>query len=172
MNPIVYEFNVKPEATLRYFSLYIVVATSSGKESKIYSGKTGDNREGCNPVISRCGNHFSYNKAHSQVRNKLREEHTEYEYQFYFTHFQEYKKGEDNRSAINEINELERLLMIKVKARFEFEEKIKILNPFKGKLKKENEKYHKEISMNKVDCLVSRAYDYYMKYPSDKEGNK
>ena len=161
MNPIVYEFSVKPEATMRYFSLYIVVATSSGKESKIYSGKTGDNREGCNPVISRCGNHFSYNNAHSQVRNKLGDGHTGYEYQFYFTHFQKYKKGEDNRSAINEINELERLLIRKVKSKFEFEKGIKILNDFTGKLKKENEKYHKKNNLEKIDLLVSKAYDYY-----------
>lgn len=64
-----YKFTLNQECLKRKFSVYVVIAF--GKEDiKLYVGKTGDNREGCNPLISRCGNHFSYNKIHSQVRNK------------------------------------------------------------------------------------------------------
>jgi hypothetical protein len=54
----------------REYVVYVVIEKDKNN-IKLYVGKTGDNREGCNPLISRCGNHFSYNKIHSQVRNKI-----------------------------------------------------------------------------------------------------
>jgi len=67
-------FTVPGHSTRREFAVYVVVARKPiSDEFFIYVGKTGDNREGCNPVISRAGNHFSYNKIHSQVRNKIGE---------------------------------------------------------------------------------------------------
>ena len=53
-----YTFVVSKPALKRYFSVYIVKATDRNT-TYLYIGKTGDNREGCNPIISRCGNHFS-----------------------------------------------------------------------------------------------------------------
>jgi len=68
----IYRFTVPAHSTRREFAVYVVVARiPSTCEFFVYVGKTGDNREGCNPVISRAGNHFSYNKIHSQVRNTL-----------------------------------------------------------------------------------------------------
>lgn len=37
--------------------MYVVIAKST-ENTKLYVGKTGDNNDGCNPLISRCGNHF------------------------------------------------------------------------------------------------------------------
>jgi hypothetical protein len=60
-------FHIPGDATKREYSAYIMVATNrQTQESRLYVGKTGDNRDGCNPVISRAGNHFSFNKLHSQ----------------------------------------------------------------------------------------------------------
>ena len=85
-----HSFAIHPGALRRRFSVYVVVAQGDGKTTP-YVGKTGDTREGCNPLISRCGNHFSYNKIHSQVRNKI-ELHEQWRYTYVFDHFDEYCK--------------------------------------------------------------------------------
>jgi hypothetical protein len=59
-------FRLHPEALKRKFAVYVVVVKAVG-HIELYVGKVGDNREGCNPLISRCGNHFSYTKIHSQI---------------------------------------------------------------------------------------------------------
>ena len=60
------------EATRREYAVYVMVAQHRETgDLYLYVGKTGDNKEGCNPVISRAGNHFSFNKVHSQMRNKF-----------------------------------------------------------------------------------------------------
>jgi hypothetical protein len=72
----VYRFTVPGHSTRRELAVYVVVARKlGGCEFFIYVGKTGDNNAGCNPVISRAGNHFSYNEMHSQVRNKVTDPH-------------------------------------------------------------------------------------------------
>ena len=97
------------QALKREFLVYVVVATD-GKTFDLYVGKTGDNREGCNPLISRCGNHFSYNKVHSQIRNKL-DDHEEKEYTYIFNHFGAYiEDSEERKPLIDMINEMERFL--------------------------------------------------------------
>src|ERR1700739_1933196 len=65
-----YIFTLHRESLKRKYSIYVVVATGA-EDIQLYVGKVGDNRDGCNPLISRCGNHFSYNKIHSQIRNKI-----------------------------------------------------------------------------------------------------
>lgn len=104
-----HEFSIEPEALKRRYSVYVVIAKCDDG-AKLYVGKTGDNREGCNPIISRCGNHFSYNKIHSQVRNKL-EAHEDWSYTYVFDHFDEYPEDESlRRERIDRINEMERWL--------------------------------------------------------------
>ena len=100
-------FHLNREALKRRFAVYIVIARGTDN-IKLYVGKTGDNREGCNPVISRCGNHFSYNKIHSQLRNKLTD-HELRDYTYVFEHFEDYHaNANDRRAAIDRINEIER----------------------------------------------------------------
>jgi hypothetical protein len=104
-----HKFTLNPESLKRQYAVYVVIAKGSD-DTKLYVGKTGDNREGCNPVISRCGNHFSYNKIHSQVRNKI-PDHEHREYTYVFDHFDEYPDDiEQRREAIDRINEMERWL--------------------------------------------------------------
>ena len=135
----VFSFEVNSEALKRNFSVYMVWARNAGS-NKIYIGKTGDNRSGCNPIISRCGNHFSYNKIHSQPRNKIKN-HENYTYKYYFVHFDRYISNFDNRESINKINEMERWLNKKMQGVLEKNPalKITILNPLKSK--KNLEKY-------------------------------
>ena len=77
---------------MRKFAVYVVVAKLDS-DTHLYVGKTGDNREGCNPMISRCGNHFSYNEIHSQVRNKI-PNHEDRDYTYVFEHFVDYPKDD------------------------------------------------------------------------------
>ena len=104
-----HKFTLNPESLKRQFAVYVVIAKGRN-DTKLYVGKTGDNRAGCNPVISRCGNHFSYNKIHSQVRNKI-PDHEHREYTYVFDHFDEYSDDTtERRVAIDRINEMERWL--------------------------------------------------------------
>jgi len=97
-----YSFHINSAALLRRFAVYVVIAQGEG-EALLYVGKTGDNREGCNPLISRCGNHFSYNKIHSQVRNKI-PAHESWRYTYVFDHFDEYSDDpKERRTSINRI---------------------------------------------------------------------
>ncbi len=126
-----YTFEINPHALKRHFSVYVVVAQGDG-QSLLYIGKTGDNREGCNPLISRCGNHFSYNKIHSQVRNKI-PAHEQWKYTYVFDHFDEYcEEVGERRSRIDRINEMERWLNKTVQETVAGHENIKVLNPFRG----------------------------------------
>ncbi|SMM98209.1 hypothetical protein SPONN_1854 [uncultured Candidatus Thioglobus sp.] len=123
-------FKLNKESLKREFSVYVVISHSKEK-AKLYVGKTGDNRAGCNPIISRCGNHFSYNKIHSQVRNKITN-HEKYEYTYVFDHFGEYLEAEsddERKKKIDEINEMERCLNKKIQEITT--EKIVLLNPLK-----------------------------------------
>lgn len=89
--------------------MYVVVAKSND-HIDLYVGKVGDNREGCNPLISRCGNHFSYNEIHSQIRNKIIAHETR-DYTYVFEHFDSYSENpEERRVSIDRINEMERWL--------------------------------------------------------------
>ena len=71
------------------------------KTEYLYVGKLGDNRIGCNPVISRIGNHFSYNKIHSQFRNKAFENNCNLNncnFRVFFKLFEEYNENEAIRT--------------------------------------------------------------------------
>lgn len=126
-----HKFTLNNESLKRKFAAYVVVAKGKS-DTKIYVGKTGDNREGCNPIISRCGNHFSYNNIHSQIRNKIRD-HEDHKYTYIFEHFDDYYEDfAKRRMAIDEINEIERLLNQRVQSVIKDLTNCKILNPHHG----------------------------------------
>ncbi len=126
-----HKFTLNPESLKRLFAVYVVVAKGTG-DTKLYVGKTGDNREGCNPVISRCGNHFSYNKIHSQVRNKI-PDHEHREYTYVFDHFDEYSDDVSQRcDAIDKINEMERWLNEEIQKLIRGAVDTQLLNPHSG----------------------------------------
>jgi hypothetical protein len=134
----VFRFTVPGHATRREFAVYIVVAhTRTAQNCFVYVGKTGDNREGCNPVISRAGNHFSYNKIHSQVRNKLLareggEPHL-YDYEYFYVTFDAYNNtDETRRNSVDLVNEMERAANIELTRRLERLSTVSHLNEYKG----------------------------------------
>src|SRR5262249_39385104 len=108
----VYRFTVPGHSTRREFAVYVVVARRLGtREFFVYVGKTGDNGDGCNPVISRAGNHFSYNKIHSQVRNKLGEKNvgdcSAFDYDYFYVTFNVYGEvAEHNKASLEVVNEM------------------------------------------------------------------
>lgn len=123
-------FHIPGETTKREYAVYVMVARHrrTGR-AKLYVGKTGDNRDGCNPVISRAGNHFSFNRIHSQVRNKLPGSPSDYDFDFFSTTFGRYVSPDRSRRGIEIINEMERRLNKMTQEAFG--EKA-VLNPFKG----------------------------------------
>lgn len=134
-------FKLKKESLKREFSVYVVIIHSN-IGTRLYIGKTGDNREGCNPIISRCGNHFSYNHIHSQIRNVVAN-HEDCDYTYVFNHFGKYSYDKiERKKQIDEINEMERWLNIEIqKISNDFNNCI-VVNPFKGSsrvMKKEQE---------------------------------
>ncbi len=118
--------HVPAEATHREYAVYVMVARHrTTKTVKLYIGKTGDNREGCNPVISRAGNHLSFNPLHAQSRNHLGDpEH--YDFDFFFTSFCPYVRPSQSRRGIDLVNEMERRLNFLAQETFG-----EIINPLK-----------------------------------------
>ena len=127
-----HKFTLNRESLKRQFAVYVVIARGE-HDTRLYVGKTGDNREGCNPVISRCGNHFSYNKIHSQIRNKL-PDHEHREYTYVFDHFDEYSDDTSHRRrAVERINEMERWLNEAIQDLIAEENGADLLNPYHGR---------------------------------------
>ena len=159
-----YKFILSPESIKRKFSVYVVIAKGE-KDVKLYVGKTGDNREGCNPLISRCGNHFSYNKIHSQVRNKLAD-HESRAYTYIFDHFDEFFDDEDKRrESINLINEMERWLNEKIQERLHGLDKIELLNPYSGSgwTKEEERRKRRNYRTTEANAKLNGIVDDVMK---------
>src|SRR6266852_7043595 len=145
-----HSFEISPEALKRHFSVYVVIAQGDG-QSLLYIGKTGDNREGCNPLISRCGNHFSYNKIHSQVRNKI-PMHEKWKYTYVFDHFDEYcNEIPERRSRIDRINEMERWLNKLVQEVVDGYENIKVLNTFRDLIRYKTPETSKRSSFRTIE---------------------
>ena len=118
-------------STRREWAVYIVVARRLGAcEFFLYAGKTGDNRDGCNPVISRAGNHFSYNQIHSQVRNKVPDTHL-FDYEYFYVTFDAYV-SEGRKSKVDVVNEMERAVNRELQRRLQPSFSDCLLNGYKG----------------------------------------
>ncbi|RMP30653.1 hypothetical protein ALQ25_01312 [Pseudomonas coronafaciens pv. atropurpurea] len=124
-------FHIHRESLKRKYAVYVVVAKSDS-HIDLYVGKVGDNREGCNPLISRCGNHFSYNEIHSQIRNKIIA-HEARDYTYVFEHFDSYSENPDERRiSIDRINEMERWLNQEIQNLVAKSTSLTLINPYKG----------------------------------------
>jgi hypothetical protein len=157
-----YVFWLHQESLKRKFAVYVVVAKSQDN-TKLYVGKTGDNREGCNPLISRCGNHFSYNKIHSQVRNKL-DDHENRQYTYVFDHFDDYPEDETQRRVcIDRINEMERWLNEEIQKVAKARQNVELLNGYQAaghvsaSEKKKRAAFRSEECREKIEALVSEV---------------
>ncbi len=155
-----YEFTLHKESIKRKFAVYVVIAKSK-TDTKLYVGKTGDNNDGCNPVISRCGNHFSYNEVHSQVRNKL-DDHEEREYTYVFDHFDDYNEDKDTRRvSVDRINEMERWLNEEIKVMAASKTNVTLLNECRGtgyvsaKEKNKRVSFRTDESEKKIKAIVA-----------------
>lgn len=157
------QFTVPGHSTRREFAVYVVVASRRGTtEYHIYVGKTGDNREGCNPVISRAGNHFSYNEIHSQIRNKLQLSSAEYDYEYLYITFDQYSDAEEERmDRVDVVNEMERAVNVAIQEAFSNASEGCLLNPYKGAGYVKPSERTKRVGlrttdrMNKVAALVA-----------------
>lgn len=151
-------FKIPGHATKRKWAVYIFKAVphNAGESMKLYVGKVGDNRAGCNPVISRVGNHFSHNKIHSQVRNRIQTPE-DYDYEYFYCHFDEYIEGCSTRTETRDkVNELERVLNRHVQEKIKSWDNVELLNPLKGKSflsKEEKKKREALLSNSEVEML-------------------
>ena len=151
-------FDLNPEALKRQFAVYVVIATDC-LSCDLYVGKTGDNREGCIQLISRCGNHFSYNKIHSQIRNKLAD-HENKHYTYVFDHFGDYLEcSETRRPLIDMINEMERCLNQRIAKLVQGMDSCILHNQYKGSWVSKSEKERRAIhrtpdNMAKIEHIV------------------
>lgn len=129
----VHRFSIPGHATRRDFAIYIAVANRRERpEVKLYVGKTGDNRDGCNPVISRAGNHFSFNDIHSQVRNKLGAPPHEFDFEYFYVSFDPYDVVDaDRRSKIDIVNEMERQANVLLQQELPRDDRVVLMNPYK-----------------------------------------
>jgi hypothetical protein len=130
-------FHIPGDATRREYAAYIMVATNrTTRQRKVYVGKTGDNRAGCNPVISRAGNHLSFNPIHSQMRNYLEPDNPhDYDFDYFYSTFGCYVPPVESRDGINVINEMERQLNRMAEEAFG---KTILLNPYRGTMRRTN----------------------------------
>ncbi len=130
----VHRFSIPGHATRRDFAIYVAVANRRDwPEVKLYVGKTGDNRDGCNPVISRAGNHFSFNDIHSQIRNKLRAPPHEFDFEYFYVSFDPYDSGDANRRGKVEIvNEMERQANVLLQRQLPRDDRVVLMNPHKN----------------------------------------
>ncbi len=129
-------FSLPGHATRREFVIYVVVAKNiTSSDWKVYVGKTGDNRTGCNPVISRAGNHFSYNDIHNQVRSKLLPALPhEFNFDYFYVTFDAYSTEDQQvRDKIDVINEMERATNVAIADALPVGMQDRLLNPFLGK---------------------------------------
>jgi hypothetical protein len=155
-----YVFHLNREVLKRQFAVYVVIARSTAN-TKLYVGKTGDNREGCNPVISRIGNHFSYNRLHSQVRNKL-PDHESRDYTYVFEHFDDYPEDlVQRRAAIERINEIERWVNTRIDELVRDRPSCEHLNRFNSKTYVQSDQrqlrnaFRTQETTQKVDALIA-----------------
>ncbi len=129
----IFNFKIYGHTTKQEWAVYVIVArpNNNSKPTIFYVGKVGDNRDGCNPIISRIGNHFSHNKIHSQLRNKL-DDTTAYNYEIFYSTFGQYITKRQQLDK-NRINELERELNRQIQLNLLDRQDVKLLNPYKGK---------------------------------------
>jgi len=162
-------FKILGHSTKREWAIYLIVATpiNLNKKKLIYVGKVGDNRDGCNPVISRVGNHFSYNKIHSQMRTIIQlignDETENYNYEYYYAHFGKYDSvstPEEKMKNRNRINDLERTLNLLIQEHLSNPNKTELSNPYKGKkLKIDNGNKKNKSDIKIIIDLINKAIE-------------
>jgi hypothetical protein len=151
MNDNVNELLIPGHSTRREWAVYVIIATASGcNDKKLYVGKVGDNRKGCNPVISRIGNHFSYNNVHSQLRNKLGDT-VDPDYRVVYSTFGVYDEL-DHQTGKDRINELERQLNVAIQDRIRVG--FELLNPYRAVNVSQRKKEERKMVLRETDMAI------------------
>lgn len=145
-----YQFDIPAHSTQRNWAVYAIVALDLKTQNKLlYVGKVGDNRAGCNPMISRIGNHFSFNKIHSQFRNyldKFDRNPDQFDYSVHYLAIEPYEQStHENLREI--INEAERFLNLTIQNHNL--KTLTLLNPFTGKYLSKTESARREKILTK-----------------------
>lgn len=125
-------FRISGHSTKRKWGVYIFVGIPKNPFQKriLYVGKVGDNRAGCNPIISRVGNHFSFNKSHAQIRNAIHDTEN-YDYEYYYAHVDDYTSQDNSWKLLRDkVNEMERRINKMVQEKMDDDSSL--LNPYKG----------------------------------------
>ncbi|MES2670370.1 MAG: hypothetical protein V4673_08160 [Pseudomonadota bacterium] len=158
-----YILQVNKDGLKRCFAVYVAIAKKQAAETLLYVGKVGDNRAGCNPMISRCGNHFSYNDKHSQIRKKITD-HEEREFTFVFDHFEAFDPDEIVRKrSVDQINEIERQLNKSLQSTLQEESFGRLLNPFLDRVRVTPEERSRRKSLivgsttEKIDLIIDEV---------------
>jgi hypothetical protein len=155
-----YEFEIPGHVTRQEWAVYVVIISDKTTKRLFYIGKTGDNREGCNPIISRIGNHLSHNKIHSQLRNKLKDP-TKVNYRIAYSTFGKYDKKK-HQLGRDKINQLERELNQLIQSKTSNNNDCEVLNLYKGigitkAIKSAREKLLNSTDRNMLEDLAQKA---------------
>ena len=153
----VHRFSFPSEAIKRKWAVYIIVASHKISGHRMaYIGKVGDNRDGCNPILSRIGNHFSHTKTHSQMRKHMGTVVDDHCYEAFFTHFGCYESG--NKESRYHIDECERELVRYAKAQEKTQQTLKVINDaVKSETKKQKAERQALLSIDDKLRLLSLA---------------
>ena len=158
------QFLIPGHTTGTDWAVYIIVACHQHTNHRnFYVGKVGDNRSTCNPLVSRIGAHFSQNKMHGLMRNRLADT-TGYDYRVFYACLGAYG-GALESNWKNKVNEMERQLNRLVQFRLSRSENDELINPSIGKHigVKEAERRRSLITSEEFQTLhdlVERAMGY------------
>lgn len=99
------------EATRRESAVFLLVATHRASKARLFFvGHTGDPFDGCNPVLSGVGKHFSHDPEHAPMRDRLKTPE-EYDFDYYSVAFGISDQPSELRSNVDLVQEMERQLL-------------------------------------------------------------
>lgn len=152
-------FEIPGHAIRRGWSVYIAIAVNRIGKKQVYVGKVGDNRSGCNPMITRIGNHLSFNRSHSQLRNKM-ELNKDTRLKIHYLFIRNYSETSRTK-MLKKVNQLERELNKLVQKRIKERMDMVLVNPYSGQYltTKVKEEYEKCVSEADRDLLKNLLRD-------------
>ncbi len=129
----VQSFTLPGESTRREYAIYAVVATPRKKgKVLVHAGNTGDFKRNCNPMICWAGNHFSYNVIHNHKTIKINTAPDQYDYEFFYSVYDNWKDDDKGRERVELLNEMERELNRQLQGALKDNKKAELTNPHAG----------------------------------------
>lgn len=104
--------HIPGEVARRDYAVFLLLATHrESKERLCFVGHTGDPHEGCQPILSSAGSHFSHDLDHARMRDRLGNPE-EYDFDYFYATFGGWTDLSDPRSNVDTIQEMERQLSV------------------------------------------------------------